>query len=333
MYKISEEELFDRFEQLHVLVIGDVMLDKYYWGNVERISPEAPVPVVKVHQTEARLGGAANVALNCRNLGAKVAVASVVGKDDAGRELIKKLSETQIGTELIKQSNFRPTTTKSRIISRNQQMIRLDQEVTDELNIKEEHTFIDSTLRFLQIEKPNLVIFEDYNKGVLKENVIEKIITHCQHLGIITAVDPKFKNFLSFKNVDIFKPNLKEVRDGLNLELDVPNEKKMFEVHNTLNEKINHKVSLITLSELGMYYHDEQIGGIIPSSVRSVADVSGAGDTVIAVAAMVYALTQDVTLTAKLSNLAGGLVCEEAGVVPISKELLLKEIQINNIIN
>lgn len=325
--QIDIEDIFERFEDLKVVVVGDVMLDKYFWGSVERISPEAPVPVVKVSHKESRLGGAANVALNCKQLGAHVTIASVIGTDADGKLLKKMLAEAGIGTELLHKSDHRPTTSKSRIISRNQQMIRLDEEVTEELNIKEEHHFIDATLRFLQIEKPHLVIFEDYNKGVLKENVIRKIITHCKNIGITTAVDPKFHNFLSYKEVDIFKPNLKEIKEGLGITVDVLNEKSLYEVHQQLQEAISHKVTLLTLSEHGMYYHDEHEGAMIPTMVRSVADVSGAGDTVIAVAAMVYELTRNVSVMARWSNLAGGLVCEEAGVIPISREVFLKELQ------
>ncbi|MNU30916.1 Bifunctional protein HldE [compost metagenome] len=325
--EIDIEEIFDQFEDLRVVVVGDVMLDKYFWGTVDRISPEAPVPVVRVNQKESRLGGAANVALNCKQLGAHVTIASVIGNDADGIVLRDMLKNAGIGTELLHNSEHRPTTTKSRIISRNQQMIRLDEEVTEELNIKEEHHFIDTTLRFLQIEKPHLVIFEDYNKGVLKQNIIDKIIAHCKNIGITTAVDPKFANFLNYKEVDIFKPNLKEVKEGLGIDVDVLNEKTLFDVHLRLSEEINHKVTLLTLSEHGMYYHDNTQGALIPTMVRSVSDVSGAGDTVIAVAAMVYELTRDVSVMAQWSNLAGGLVCEEAGVVPISREVFLKELQ------
>lgn len=325
--EIDIEEIFEQFEDLRVVVVGDVMLDKYFWGTVDRISPEAPVPVVRVNQKESRLGGAANVALNCKQLGATVTIASVIGNDADGIVLTEMMKNAGIGTELLLNSEHRPTTTKSRIISRNQQMIRLDEEVTEELTIKEEHHFIDMTLRFLQIEKPHLVIFEDYNKGVLKENIIEKIIAHCKNIGITTAVDPKFSNFLSYKDVDIFKPNLKEVKEGLGISLDSLNEKCLYEVHQRLSEEINHKVTLLTLSEHGMYYHDDTQGALIPTMVRSVSDVSGAGDTVIAVAAMVYELTRDVSVMARWSNLAGGLVCEEAGVVPISREVFLKELQ------
>jgi len=318
--------ILEKFSGLHVVVVGDVMLDVYRWGEVERISPEAPVPVVAIHKSESRLGGAANVALNCKSLGAKVTLASVIGADDDAKLLLNLLKEQGIQSDLIQQSADRVTTTKTRILSRNQQMVRLDAERNDDLNIRDEHAFIDATLRFLQIQKPDVVIFEDYNKGVLKENIIDKIIRHCKSLGILTAVDPKLRNFLAYKHVDIFKPNLKEVREGLHIPLQQINEASMKEVHELLYKQLQHHISFITLSDKGVYFNDGTESKIIPSHRRDIADVSGAGDTVIAVAAMVYALTKDVERMAEWSNIAGGLVCEEVGVVPVSKEKLLKEL-------
>ena len=312
-------------DSLHVVVVGDVMLDNYSWGHVERISPEAPVPVVALTHRESRLGGAANVALNCRALGAKVTLASVIGDDSEGVTLVKLANEAGINTELIQKSWRRPTTTKTRILSRNQQMMRIDDEVSDELHTDEEHPFIDAVLRFLQRVKPNVVIFEDYNKGVLKENVIQRIAAHCKEIGIITAVDPKKKNFLAYKDVTIFKPNLKEVREGLNLHIDNVNEQELNDAHRKLNQVLHHEITFITLSEKGVFYNNGFSSAIIPTRVLSISDVSGAGDTVIATAAMVYALTKDVALMAEVSNLAGGLVCEEVGVVSIKKERLRKE--------
>lgn len=316
----------DQFSKLHVVVVGDVMLDCYRWGDVERISPEAPVPVVSIRKSESRLGGAANVALNCKALGARVTVASVIGNDEEGRNLLQLLDAEGIETALVRQSDERITTTKTRILSRNQQMVRLDSEMKEELNTRDEHAFIDATLRYLQIQKPDVLIFEDYNKGVLKENVIAKIITHCKALQILVAVDPKQHNFFAYREVDIFKPNLKEVREGLHIPLETIDERAMNEVHRMLNERLQHQVSFVTLSEKGVYYHDGKEGKIVPSHLRNIADVSGAGDTVIAVAAMVYALTRDAALMAEWSNIAGGLVCEEVGVVPIGRQKLQEEI-------
>ena len=312
-------------EQLHVVVVGDVMLDNYWWGDVERISPEAPVPIVTLKKREARLGGAANVALNCRSLGAKVTLASIVGDDKDGALLIQLAKDAGINTDTIQLSTHRPTTTKTRVISRNQQMMRLDDEITEELFLEEEHRFIDTMLRFLQLQKPDVLIFEDYNKGVLKENVIQRIAAHCKEIGIITSVDPKKNNFLSYKGVTIFKPNLKEVREALNIQLDRIDEASLSQVDDKLKEELHHEITFITLSEKGVFFNNTHSAEIIPSHIRNIADVSGAGDTVIATASMIYALTKDAHLMAEISNLAGGLVCEQVGVVPINKDLLFEE--------
>lgn len=312
-------------QQMHVVVVGDVMLDNYWWGDVERISPEAPVPIVTLKKRESRLGGAANVALNCHALGAKVTLASVIGDDNEGKLLEQLVTDTGIDTRLLMHSDKRLTTTKTRVISRSQQMMRLDEEISDDLYTEEEHPFIDLVLRFLQREKPQVLIFEDYNKGVLKENVIKRITEHCNEIGIITAVDPKKKNFLTYKNVTIFKPNLKEVREGLHLPLHEVSLEELETADEKLKAILHHDITFITLSEKGVFYKDTKSEEIIPSHVRNIADVSGAGDTVIATASLIYALTKDSNLMAAISNIAGGLVCEEVGVVPIDKDLLLRE--------
>lgn len=312
-------------EGLRIVVVGDVMLDNYWWGHVDRISPEAPVPIVAINSRESRLGGAANVALNCRALGAHVTLASVIGNDAEGDTLLSLAAKAGIDTSLIMKSNKRPTTTKVRILSRNQQMLRVDEEVTDELYTEEEHPFIDLVLKYLQKVKPDALIFEDYNKGVLKENVIRHITAHCKEIGMVTVTDPKLRNFLSYKDVTIFKPNLKEVREGLHLELSKTDATELNEAHNRLNETLHHQISFITLSEKGVYYNDGTTSAVLPSHVRNIADVSGAGDTVVATATLVYTLTKDARMMAEISNLAGGLVCEEAGVVAIDKSKLLNE--------
>jgi rfaE bifunctional protein kinase chain/domain len=319
--------VFERMNDLHVVVVGDVMLDNYWWGETDRISPEAPVPIVTLRKRESRLGGAANVALNCRALGAKVTLATVIGDDREGAVLLQLARNAGMDTELVMHSTHRSTTTKTRVISRNQQMMRLDDEHNEDLSTAEEHPFIDLVLRFLQREKPSVLIFEDYNKGVLKENVIHRITAHCNELGIITAVDPKTRNFLAYRGVTIFKPNLKEVREGLHLPVSRVDEATLSEVHDTLSHHLQHAVTFITLSEKGVFINDGQAARIFPSHIRNIADVSGAGDTVIATASLVYALTRDASLMAEVSNIAGGLVCEEVGVVPVQKALLLEETQ------
>ena len=323
MKKKELEQLFDEIGQLHVVVVGDVMLDNYWWGDVERISPEAPVPVVTLRKRESRLGGAANVALNCRSLGAKVTLASVVGNDGEGKLLTELANKAGIDTSLV-QSCKRTTTTKTRVMSRSQQMLRLDDEITEDLPTEEEHPFIDMVLKYLQIQKPQVLIFEDYNKGLLKENIIHRIAAHCKELGVVTAVDPKKKNFLAYKNVTVFKPNLKEVREALHLTLPDVSEAEMNQVHKLLKKELGHEITFITLSEKGVYYSNGK-SAIIPSHLRNISDVSGAGDTVIATASIIYALTRDAHLMAEISNIAGGLVCEEVGVVPIRREALREE--------
>lgn len=325
---MNRNDLFERMNGLHVAIIGDVMLDNYWWGDTERISPEAPVPIVALRRRESRLGGAANVALNCKALGAKVSLCTVLGADAEGEQLWQLAEEAGIDMQASLKSTHRATTTKTRVIARHQQMLRLDAENTEDLSTEEEHPFIDLVLRFLQREKPQALIFEDYNKGVLKENVIHRVIAHCQEIGIVTAVDPKLKNFLSYNGVDIFKPNLKEVREGLNL---LPSEElttvpALASVHKKLQEKLQHNITFITLSERGVFAKEaEQEEILIPSHLRNIADVSGAGDTVIACATMVYALSKDAGMMAAISNIAGGIVCESVGVVPIEKSTLIAE--------
>ena len=319
------DKLFHQFTQLKVAVIGDVMLDTYWWGNVDRISPEAPVPVVAVSKREQRIGGAGNVALNVCLLGAQVSMISVLGKDEAGEQLTKLLQENNINIKYLVHSEHRITTNKIRIISRNQHMMRLDAELADDMISDDEERLIDAFGNYIVAENPNVVILEDYNKGVLTEYVIKSIVGLCKKHDILTAVDPKRKNFFAYEGVDIFKPNLKEVKDGLNMLAENINLHVLQDMHIQLQEKINHKISLITLSEKGVFYQQDKDADIIPTHIRSIADVSGAGDTVIAVASLVFAATGNAKLMAEMANIAGGLVCEEVGTVAVDKDKLLEE--------
>ena len=318
------EELFNDFNSLKIGVIGDVMLDTYIWGKVDRISPEAPVPIVSLHHKEQRIGGAGNVAINCSSLGAKVFMLGVTGDDEEAAQLEQLLKENLIDTTGLVKSIKRPTTNKTRIISRNQQMLRFDAEVTNDLNKDEETALLKQISNFIEHEDPNILIFEDYNKGVLTVKVIEEAIALCRASGVITAVDPKRKNFFNYRHVDIFKPNMKEVQEGLNLMFETSDIYQLRNIHEQLHKQLQHKVSLITLSEKGIFYQQLQNAAIIPSHLRNVADVSGAGDTVIAVAAMVYAATKNAHLMAEIANIAGGLVCEEVGTAVVDREKLLR---------
>jgi len=205
------DKLFDRFAAIKVGVIGDVMLDTYWWGHVERISPEAPVPVVALDKREVRIGGAGNVALNLVSLGAKTSIFSVIGEDETGRELDRMLAGSGIDTSYLICNSARKTTDKMRVISRNQQMMRLDSEITKDLSNDAENDLLNKLETYLDNEHPNALIFEDYNKGVLTERVIKSVIMLCKKHQVITAADPKRKNFFSYEGVDIFKPNLKVI--------------------------------------------------------------------------------------------------------------------------
>lgn len=319
------DQLFESFRNTHVLIIGDVMLDTYWWGNVERISPEAPVPVVEVRHKECRVGGAANVALNTASLGAKTGIISVIGNDNDGETLLNLMNEQSIDTSFVIQSGDRITTNKMRVMARNQQMMRLDSEITTDIDSTLEEVLIKNVEAYINTYRPSAVIFEDYNKGVLTSKLIEKLINLCNQHQIVSAVDPKKKNFLAYKNVTLFKPNLKEVKEGLNMVVEEVDLKKMQHIHHVLHEVLQHQISLITLSEKGVFYQDQKNSSIIPTHVRKIADVSGAGDTVIAVVSLVMAVTRQIQLAAEMANIAGGLVCESVGTVAIEKQKLLVE--------
>ncbi|MGN6296797.1 MAG: bifunctional heptose 7-phosphate kinase/heptose 1-phosphate adenyltransferase [Ginsengibacter sp.] len=322
---VDFEKLFEAISKVKVAIIGDVMLDTYWWGNVERISPEAPVPVVFVNEKEKRIGGAGNVALNVQALGASVALLSILGDDEDGLQLKNLLKEHNIDTRFILESKNRITTNKIRIISRNQHMMRLDAETVADLNSNDEEKLNNQIEKFILNEKPDLVILEDYNKGILTEKIIGHTIQICNQNNILTAVDPKKKNFFAYQNATLFKPNLAEVFSGLNLLPEAVSEELLSRIHSLLYSALNHSISLITLSEKGVFYQQDVDKKIIPSHRRNIADVSGAGDTVIAVAALVYAVTKNIDLSAKISNIAGGVVCEQVGTVAIQKEQLLEE--------
>ena len=319
------KQLFGNFQQMKVGVIGDLMLDTYLWGHVERISPEAPVPVVALEHREYRIGGAGNVALNLASLGAGVTVFSLIGKDADGETLEGLLCGQGIETARLLRSESRITTSKARVMGRNQQMLRLDSETIRDLGTAEEDALLAEVRHYIETEHPQVMIFEDYNKGVLTPRVIRETVALCRQHDVITAVDPKRKNFFAYEGVTIFKPNLKEVKEGLNLLLDDIQLPALQHIHEQLAGRLHHQISFITLSEKGVFFQNGAVAAHIPSHIRNIADVSGAGDTVIAVASLVYAVTHDVRLMAEVANIAGGLVCEEVGTAAISKVRLLEE--------
>jgi rfaE bifunctional protein kinase chain/domain len=319
------DQLFIDFSKLKVVIIGDVMLDTYWWGQVDRISPEAPVPVVALQRKEHRVGGAANVAINTVALGAQTTIVSVIGTDADGA-LLQSLFEAQkIDTQYLLSTPSRITTNKTRVMSRNQQMMRLDAEITTPIASDIEKALLQKFTDCLNTQKPDIVIFEDYDKGVLTPAIIKEAIAICTERNIIMSVDPKKNNFLSYKGVTLFKPNLKEVKEGLQVPIPSVTLDNLRLVHTALQTHLAHQISLITLSEKGMFFDTGDVAKIIPTHIRSIADVSGAGDTVIAVASLVYAATKNIELATEMANIAGGLVCEEVGTAAINKSRLLAE--------
>ncbi len=323
------EHLFNDFKRLKVLILGDVMVDSYIWGKVDRISPEAPVPVVLVKRRSNMLGGAANVALNIKSLGAEPILCSVIGSDIRGNDFIELLEKDDISTKGIIQSSGRITTTKFRIIGNKTQLLRVDEENENDLDDLEQKTLTDKLNNLLENEDINVIILQDYNKGVLTEEVISHIIELGNKKGIPIVVDPKKKNFNCYRQVDLFKPNLKELAEGLKLEFGVSDIGKIGEACAEWQRRQGIASLMVTLSEKGVFIREQTDGKAneyhIPAHLRNIADVSGAGDTVISVASLCRALKIDSELTAALANIAGGLVCEQVGVVPVNGQNLLKE--------
>lgn len=323
---MNYKDLFDKFNGLQILVIGDVMLDAYVMGKVNRISPEAPVPIVSLENEDARIGGAGNVALNLLALGAKPIICGVIGEDSSGDKLLNLFEKNGISTDGLVKSMVRKTTVKTRVISNKQQLLRIDSESTFSL-LESEEIKLNNTIQNIINQGIDGIIFEDYNKGVLTDSVIQNTIKIAKEKDIPTAVDPKKENFLSYKGVSLFKPNLKELKEGLNLNFDFNSNKDLFEKGiEVLEEKLQNEISFVTLSENGVFIKNQTEKYYVPAHMRSISDVSGAGDTVIAVATLCLISGASTKQIAEISNLAGGLVCEKSGVVSISKNDLLKEV-------
>lgn len=323
---MNYKDLFDKFNGLRILVIGDVMLDAYVMGKVNRISPEAPVPIVSLENEDARIGGAGNVALNLLALGAKPIICGVIGEDTSGDKLLNLFEKNGILTDGLVKSMVRKTTVKTRVISNKQQLLRIDSESTFPL-LESEEIKLNNTIQNIINQGIDGIIFEDYNKGVLTDSVIQNTIKIAKEKDIPTAVDPKKENFLSYKGVSLFKPNLKELKEGLNLNFDFNSNKDLFEKGiEVLEEKLQNEISFVTLSENGVFIKNQTEKYYVPAHMRSISDVSGAGDTVIAVATLCLISGASTKQIAEISNLAGGLVCEKSGVVSISKNDLLKEV-------
>ena len=321
--------IFNSFSGLKVLIIGDVMIDSYIWGNVKRLSPEAPVPIVNVVKRENRLGGAANVAKNIQSLGAVPILCSFIGDDDKSDLFYKLLNEKGMPSHGILKSKNRLTTVKFRVIGNNSHMLRVDEESENTITTEETNLLLKHIESILNKEKIDVVIFEDYDKGVITEELISKAVCLIKSHNIPVVVDPKRNNFFNYKNVSLFKPNFKEFCEGLKTDIKHDDDNVLSTEITTFQKKQNINTILVSLSERGVLVSEMKSDKFntlrIPAHFRNIADVSGAGDTLISVAALCVALKLDADAVAALSNLAGGIVCEFVGVVPVDKEKFLNE--------
>ncbi len=317
--------LFEKFNNISTMIIGDVMIDTYFWGKVNRISPEAPVPIIARTDIEHRLGGAANVARNVKALGAKPILCSVIGDDEKGKVLLELMQSKGMTTKGIVVSNSRITTTKTRIISYNQHLLRVDEEYNKSIPKELENNLVVRIRNIIETTKIDSIIFQDYDKGVITKSLIKAVVEIANRRNIPTLVDPKKRNFTNFNNVSLFKPNFKELTEGLKLEINKTDTEAIHRAAQIFSKKHNIDIIMTTLSELGVYISDNDNFHKLPAEVRDIADVSGAGDTVISTASLCLASGLPPREIAWISNISGGLVCEKVGVVPIDKQLLLEE--------
>ncbi len=317
------KELSERFSKVKVLIVGDVMLDRYWWGSVSRISPEAPVPVVKLDKTSLVAGGAANVAANVVGLGAETFLVGVVGDDSEGEILKNILAEAKISPEYLISIKNHQTTVKTRIVAHSQHVVRLDQENTRSLNKAEEENIF-SIIENL-ITTADVLIISDYAKGLLSDNLLMRLITNAAQNYKKILVDPKGKDYKKYKGANLLTPNRKEAIEACNLD---ESENNLVEkAGEMLLETISTEAILITQGEKGMtLYQKSGQSYNYPALARKVYDVTGAGDTVIATLAVSIGAGLDYGQAAALANVAAGLVVEQIGTTSIKTEMLINSV-------
>ncbi len=315
------EEIFKNLNGQRIAIIGDLMIDRYFWGTVTRVSPEAPVPVLDIETESNRLGGAANVANNIKSLGGIPMLLGLLGNDGSGKIFLEICKEQGLDTSGIIFDDERPTTVKTRVIANNQHVVRIDREVKKEANNNLQK-------KLLQILKSNIssvdaIIIEDYNKGVVGREIISGAINISKKYNKIITIDPKFNNFFEYKNVTVFKPNRKETEEALGIKL--KDNQTLEYAGKKLVDTLQAEYVIITRGEFGMAVFGRN-GSFknIQTTARSVLDVSGAGDTVISTLTMAMVSGADIIEAAVLANTAGGIVCGEVGIVPIDKDELLQ---------
>ena len=323
IYRTRLEEIKNNIRGKKIIVLGDMMLDGYFWGEVSRVSPEAPVPVVELDKEFYRFGGAANVANNLAHLQTESIPVGLIGNDEYGEIFKNLLLEENINDGGILIDENRPTTTKIRVIAGNQHVVRIDKEIKTEISRETEERILD----FLRnkIAQTDAIILQDYNKGIFTKRIISETIKLANENGVPVTVDPKFLNFFEYKNVTVFKPNKHETATALGVK--ITNDEELKFAGEKLIEKLNAQYVLLTLSEQGSALFENGKDGYkrIPTKARKVADVSGAGDTVIATPTTVLAAGGTAEEAAYLANFAGGIVCEEVGIVPIDLNKLFEQ--------
>lgn len=321
------EGLFEGFAKLKVLVIGDVMVDGYIYGSSERISTEAPVPIVNVKKLESRLGGAANVALNIQALGGEPVLCSVIGDDENGNNFINLLHKHNISSKGVIKSESRDTNIKHRVFAGSRQMLRFDSESVQPLNNIERNTFLDQILSLL--EGVDVIVFEDYNKGTLDSVTIHKTIEAANKLGIPTIVDAKRRNSLEYRGATLFKTHFNILKAELKFDLEQPVKEDIDHIVNEFRQDHDHAMVMVTLSNKGIYINDGKTSTseMLEAHERRIADIGGAGDAVISVTSLCLALKAPIATMAEMANIAGGLVCEYPGVVPVQKDKLFEAVK------
>lgn len=318
------KEILDVIRKQRILVIGDVMLDQYLWGSVERISPEAPVPVVEINSESVRLGGAANVANNIRSLGADPLLVGVIGNDGNGKQLVSELKKQQISTEGLVTDDLRPTTIKTRVIAHHQHVLRTDRESSKDVERKIEKKIIERIQEW--ITGVDAVLIQDYNKGTVTKNTIKKVTALAKESKKILAVDPKQHYFFDFTGATVFKPNEREVEQALGVK--IRDDRTLEEAGEHILKKLRCSFLLITRGEKGMVLFEKN-GEVtyVPTRAHEVYDVSGAGDTTIGILTTALAAGATITEAATIANYAAGIVCGEVGIVPISREKLTEALK------
>ena len=316
--------VFENFKGKKVIIIGDSMVDSYIFGEINRNSPEAPVPIVDIKKEDTKLGGAANVALNIQSLGMEPILCSVIGDDEDGQIFMKLCKKNNLVTKGIIIDEYRKTTNKKRVIVNKDHILRIDNEETNYLKSNIRNKFINNTEKL--IANNEIIIFQDYDKGVINKKMIEEI-NKIDHLFI--AVDPKKRNFFEYKNVDLFKPNLSEILNAFDSKDDSIN--NLNSISDKLKSKNNIKNIMVTLSNKGLVINNDS--GFIYNKIqkKKIIDVSGAGDTVIALATILFYLKLPEKFIAEMCNLAGGITCMSSGVSAINLKELLENAERNNL--